>query len=202
MGGFGAGGLPMRKPVAIEALRSNYSLLFPFEILAPLAGRGCRRRMRGSSTRQRTRLPTCTRLEHMAPSTPVVRCGRFDRETAAAFLREVDAATGVLYDGWSDTQFIQHHYRHFNAALAAPPPTTTSSISTEKGKLLVTLAGAMSTASWALAREMIRRDKVQHQLPGANPKRTLQLGGAYCYEARPNYRISRRSMRRRSWTGT
>ena len=59
------------------------------------------------------------------------------------------------------TQFISHHYRHFNAAALKAAAEDYNRHLDKGGKMLVTLAGAMSTAEIGLSlAEMIRRDKV------------------------------------------
>jgi deoxyhypusine synthase len=58
--------------------------------------------------------------------------------------------------------FIKHHYRHFNAAALIDAAEGYKAHLTAGGKMMVTLAGAMSTAELGLSlAEMIRRDKVQ-----------------------------------------
>lgn len=57
--------------------------------------------------------------------------------------------------------FIKHHYRHFNAAALVDAAEGYRKLVDEGGHMLVTLAGAMSTAELGLSlAEMIRRDKV------------------------------------------
>lgn len=59
------------------------------------------------------------------------------------------------------TQFIDHHYRHFNAATLKDAAQGYQSHIKSGGKMLVTLAGAMSTAEIGLSlAEMIRQGKV------------------------------------------
>jgi len=58
-------------------------------------------------------------------------------------------------------QFIEHHYRHFNAASLRDAARGYVELLEGGGKMMVTLAGAMSTAELGLSlAEMIRRDKV------------------------------------------
>jgi len=58
--------------------------------------------------------------------------------------------------------FVHHHYRHFNAAALIDAADAYVKHLDEGGSMLVTLAGAMSTAELGLSlAEMIRRDKVQ-----------------------------------------
>src|SRR6516225_10867704 len=59
------------------------------------------------------------------------------------------------------SQFIQHHYRHFNAAALVDAAKGYVAHLDKGGKMMVTLGGAMSTAELGLSlAEMIRRDKV------------------------------------------
>ncbi|HET7922091.1 MAG TPA: deoxyhypusine synthase family protein [Gammaproteobacteria bacterium] len=58
--------------------------------------------------------------------------------------------------------FIKHHYRHFNAAALIDAAEAYKTHLASGGRMMVTLAGAMSTAELGLSlAEMIRRDKVQ-----------------------------------------
>ncbi len=59
------------------------------------------------------------------------------------------------------TKFIKHHYRHFNAAALKDAAQAYSDHIEQGGKMMVTLAGAMSTAELGISlAEMIRADKV------------------------------------------
>ncbi len=59
------------------------------------------------------------------------------------------------------SQFIDHHYRHFNAAAMKDAAKGYREHLDQGGKMLVTLAGAMSTAELGLSlAEMIRQNKV------------------------------------------
>ncbi|MGH8282218.1 MAG: deoxyhypusine synthase family protein [Gammaproteobacteria bacterium] len=61
----------------------------------------------------------------------------------------------------SIADFIKHHYRHFNAATLIDAAEAYKKLLKSGGKMMVTLAGAMSTAELGLSlAEMIRRDKV------------------------------------------
>ncbi len=73
------------------------------------------------------------------------------------------------------TQFITHHYRHFNAAALVDAARGQKRHLASGGKMMVTLAGAMSTAELGLSlAEMIRQDKVHHvPAPGPTWKRTF-----------------------------
>ena len=58
-------------------------------------------------------------------------------------------------------QFIQHHYRHFNAAALVDAAKGYEAHLLEGGKMMITLAGAMSTAELGLSlAEIIRQGKV------------------------------------------
>jgi deoxyhypusine synthase len=57
--------------------------------------------------------------------------------------------------------FMQRHYRHFNAATVVDAAEAYARHLADGGQMMVTLAGAMSTAELGLSlAEMIRRDKV------------------------------------------
>ncbi len=59
------------------------------------------------------------------------------------------------------SKYIEHHYRHFNAAALMDAAKGWERHLDEGGKMLVTLAGAMSTAELGLSlAELIRQDKV------------------------------------------
>jgi deoxyhypusine synthase len=59
------------------------------------------------------------------------------------------------------SQFVHHHYRHFNSAALVDAADAYARHLQGGGQMLVTLAGAMSTAELGLSlAEMIRRDKV------------------------------------------
>ncbi len=60
------------------------------------------------------------------------------------------------------SQFITHHYRHFNAAALIDAAKAYEAHLDAGGKMMITLGGAMSTAELGLSlAEMIRQDKVQ-----------------------------------------
>lgn len=60
------------------------------------------------------------------------------------------------------TNFIEHHYRHFNAASLRDAARAYVDHLAGGGKMIVTLAGAMSTAELGISlAEMIRQDKIQ-----------------------------------------
>ena len=59
------------------------------------------------------------------------------------------------------SEFIHHHYRHFNAAALIDAADAYGRHLDQGGQMLVTLAGAMSTAELGLLlAEMIREGKV------------------------------------------
>ena len=59
------------------------------------------------------------------------------------------------------SQFMERHYRHFNARETLATAQSYKSFVDNGGKMLVSLAGAMSTAELGLSlAEMIRQDKV------------------------------------------
>jgi deoxyhypusine synthase len=60
------------------------------------------------------------------------------------------------------SSFIKQHYRHFNAAVVVDAAEAYRRHLAADGSMMVTLAGAMSTAELGISlAEMIRRDKVQ-----------------------------------------
>jgi len=87
--------------------------------------------------------------------------------------------------------FIRHHYRHFNAAALVSAAEDYEKHLAGGGAMMVTLAGAMSTAELGLSlAEMIRRDKVQIlSVTGANLEEDLFNLVAHDHYVRvPNYR--------------
>ena len=89
------------------------------------------------------------------------------------------------------SEFIKHHYRHFNAAALIDAAQGYVDHLTKGGKMFVTLAGAMSTAELGLSlAEMIRQDKV-HGIccTGANLEEDVfNLVAHDFYERVPRYR--------------
>jgi deoxyhypusine synthase len=89
------------------------------------------------------------------------------------------------------SQFIDRHYRHFNAAVLRDAANAYNAHLDRGGKMLITLAGAMSTAELGVSlAEMIRQDKV-HAIActGANLEEDLfNLVARNQYERIPNYR--------------
>ena len=89
------------------------------------------------------------------------------------------------------TEFIKHHYRHFNAAALVDAAEAYNKLLAEGGKMFVTIAGAMSTAELGLSlAEMIRQDKI-HGIccTGANLEEDVfNLVAHDFYERVPHYR--------------
>ena len=89
------------------------------------------------------------------------------------------------------SQFLEHHFRHFNAAALVDAARGYEEHLGQGGKMLVTLAGAMSTGELGLSlAEMIRRDKVHAvSCTGANLEEDLfNLVAHDHYERVPRYR--------------
>src|SRR5438093_9568592 len=91
----------------------------------------------------------------------------------------------------SISQFIDRHFRHFNAAGLKDAADAYITHLDRGGKMMITLAGAMSTAELGLSlAEMIRQDKV-HAITctGANLEEDLfNLVASSQYERIPHYR--------------
>ena len=89
------------------------------------------------------------------------------------------------------SDFIRHHYRHFNSATLVDAADAYAGLVDGGGAMLVTLAGAMSTAELGLSlAEMIRRGKV-HAIccTGANLEEDLfNLVAHEHYQRIPGYR--------------
>jgi deoxyhypusine synthase len=89
------------------------------------------------------------------------------------------------------SEFIEHHYRHFNAAALMDAAKGYVTHIDEGGKMMVTLAGAMSTAELGISfAEMIRQDKVAIiSCTGANLEEDIMNLVAHSHYKRvPNYR--------------
>lgn len=89
------------------------------------------------------------------------------------------------------TQFIDHHYRHFNAAALKDAAKAYKAHIDRGGQMLVTLAGAMSSAELGLSlAEMIREGKVHAiSCTGANLEEDIYNLVAHDHYVRiPNYR--------------
>src|SRR5690606_19947302 len=88
-------------------------------------------------------------------------------------------------------QFVRHHFRHFNAAALVDAADAYSAHMDRGGAMMITLAGAMSTAELGLSlAEMIRQDKVQIiSCTGANLEEDVfNLIAHDFYERLPHYR--------------
>lgn len=86
---------------------------------------------------------------------------------------------------------MKHHYRHFNAAAMMDASEGYTKHLKQNGKMMVTLAGAMSTAELGLSlAEMIRQDKVHAiSCTGANLEEDIYNLVAHDHYVRvPNYR--------------
>ncbi len=89
------------------------------------------------------------------------------------------------------SEFVRHHFRHFNAAALVDAADGYRNHLSGGGSMLVTLAGAMSTAELGLSlAEMIRAGKVQAiSCTGANLEEDVfNLVAHDYYERVPNYR--------------
>ena len=89
------------------------------------------------------------------------------------------------------SKFLKHHFRHFNAAALIDAAEGYKSHLENGGKMMVTLAGAMSTAELGLSlAEMIRQDKVDIiSCTGANLEEDIFNLVAHDYYQRvPHYR--------------
>src|SRR5437773_9367781 len=89
------------------------------------------------------------------------------------------------------SQFIDRHFRHFNAAVLKDAADAYIAHLDHGGKMMITLAGAMSTAELGISlAEMIRQDKV-HAIActGANLEEDLfNLVARSKYKRIANYR--------------
>jgi deoxyhypusine synthase len=89
------------------------------------------------------------------------------------------------------TGFIKHHFRHFNAAALVDAANGYQKHLEDGGLMMITMAGAMSTAELGLSlAEMIRRDQI-HAITctGANLEEDLfNLVAHDHYERVPHYR--------------
>src|SRR3954466_2569702 len=89
------------------------------------------------------------------------------------------------------SKFIAQNYRHFNAAALLDAAKGYESHLQAGGKMLVTIAGAMSTAELGISlAEMIRQDKIHAIVcTGANLEEDIfNLVAHDYYERVPNYR--------------
>src|SRR3989338_8445552 len=99
--------------------------------------------------------------------------------------------TEVLKSKGAVTQFIKHHYRHFNAAVIVDAAEAYNAHLNKGGKMFLAMAGAMSTGELGLTlAEMIRQDKI-HGIctTGANLEEDVfNLVAHNHYKRVPNYR--------------
>jgi deoxyhypusine synthase len=89
------------------------------------------------------------------------------------------------------SQFIEKNYLHFNAAALVDAAKGYETHLTEGGKMMVTIAGAMSTAELGISlAEMIRQDKIDIiSCTGANLEEDIMNLVAHSHYKRvPNYR--------------
>lgn len=89
------------------------------------------------------------------------------------------------------TDFVLHHYRHFNAAALVDAARGWEAHLAKGGKMLLTMGGAMSTAELGiLVAELIRKDKVHAMcVTGANLEEDVfNLVAHNSYVRVPNYR--------------
>ncbi len=89
------------------------------------------------------------------------------------------------------SKFIEHHFRHFNAAALVDASKAYEQHLLDGGKMMITLAGAMSTAELGVSlAEMIRQKKVHIiSCTGANLEEDLMNLVAHTHYRRiPNYR--------------
>ncbi len=89
------------------------------------------------------------------------------------------------------SQFMEKNYRHFNSAALMDAAEAYDIHLKEGGKMLITLAGAMSTAEIGISlAEMIRQDKIQIiSCTGANLEEDIMnLVAHNHYKRVPNYR--------------
>lgn len=88
-------------------------------------------------------------------------------------------------------EFMRRNFKHFNAAVCVDAADAWIKLLEQKGKMLITLAGAMSTAELGISlAEMIRKDKV-HAIccTGANLEEDIfNLVAHTHYERVPHYR--------------
>src|SRR6266550_1022947 len=104
--------------------------------------------------------------------------------------RTTRIATAEPSDG-AVSSFIKHHFRHFNAATLVDAADAYTAHLDGGGKMMITIAGAMSTAELGISlAEMIRQNKVQAiTCTGANLEEDIfNLVAHDHYERVPNYR--------------
>jgi deoxyhypusine synthase len=97
----------------------------------------------------------------------------------------------MMRDATQVRRFLRHHFRHFNAAVLVDAAEGYRAFVEAGGRMMVTLAGAMSTAELGLSlAEMIRQGKVHAiSCTGANLEEDLyNLVAHEHYERIPHYR--------------
>jgi deoxyhypusine synthase len=138
--------------------------------------------------------PRAPRVQPPAkPADPAGGAGRKSRLKAApkARVRPEDVNASLASKKGPVSQFIAHHYRHFNAASLLDAAKGYEAHIAAGGTMLVTLAGAMSTAELGLIlADMIRAGKVGGIVcTGANLEEDLfNLVAHDHYERVPHYR--------------
>lgn len=114
------------------------------------------------------------------------------QSTTGSRTRKPSGNTGNARQGLGPVgAFIKHHYRHFNAAVLVDAAEACQSFLDQGGRMMITLAGAMSTAELGLSlAEMIRRDKIHLIVcTGANLEEDIFNLVAHDYYLRvPHYR--------------
>lgn len=89
------------------------------------------------------------------------------------------------------SKFVEHHYRHFNAAALKDAAIAYKKHIDDGGKMMLTLGGAMSSGELGISiSQLIREDKVQAiSCTGANIEESLfLLLGKNAYVSVPNWR--------------
>ncbi|MFA7116446.1 MAG: deoxyhypusine synthase family protein [Bacteroidales bacterium] len=89
------------------------------------------------------------------------------------------------------SKFITHHYRHFNSATLVDAAKAYEAHINKGGKMMLAMAGAMSTAELGLSlAEMIRQDKISIVSCSANnmEEDIMNLVAHNHYKRVPNYR--------------
>ena len=89
------------------------------------------------------------------------------------------------------SQFLEQNFKHFNSAALVDSAKAYKKVLEDDGKMMITLAGAMSSAELGISlAEMIREDKVQIiSCTGANLEEDIMNLVAHDYYKRiPNYR--------------
>jgi len=111
--------------------------------------------------------------------------------TASAYFVFLQKRIFMAHNKGPVSAFILNHYRHFNAAALIDASKAYEAHLDAGGKMMITLAGAMSTAELGISlAEMIRQDKVQIiSCTGANLEEDLMnLVAHKHYKRVPNYR--------------